>query len=202
MVIAMERARILFVDDEPNVTAALKRSLRKEPYEIFTADSAAAALRILAASGIDVVVSDERMPGMSGSVFLGQVRATYPDTVRIILSGQADLEDVVRAINEGEIYRFCMKPINAADLGVTIRQALQHKRLLEQSRRLLREFQKQLALVEKQSTLLEELERAQPGITRLDVDADGAIVLHDGEDEDTDVESLLREIETEMARAG
>lgn len=177
----MERARILFVDDEPNVTEALKRALHKEPYEIFTADSAIAALKILATNDIDIVVSDERMPGMSGSVFLGKVRQTYPETVRIILSGQADLEDVVRAINDGEIYRFCMKPINAADLAITIRQALQQKRLLEQSRRLLREYQK---------------------ITRLDMDAEGAILLDENEDEDTDVESLLREIEMEMARAG
>lgn len=177
----MERARILFVDDEPNVTEALKRALHKEPYEIFTADSAIAALEILAANDIDIVVSDERMPGMPGSVFLGQVRQKYPETVRIILSGQANLEDVMRAINDGEIYRFCMKPINAADLAITIHQALQQKRLLEQSRRLLREYQK---------------------ITRLDVDAEGAILIEEDEDEDTDVESLLREIEMEMARAG
>lgn len=196
----MERAKILFVDDEPNVTEALKRSLRKEPYDIFTADSAIAALQILATNAIDVVVSDERMPGMSGSVFLGQVRQTYPETVRIILSGQANLADVVRAINEGEIYRFCMKPINAADLVVTIHQALQQKRLLEQSRRLLREYQKKSVIVEKQATLIEELERSQPGITRLDTDTDGAILVD--EDEDTDVESLLREIEKEMTRAG
>ena len=195
----MERAKILFVDDEPNITETLKRSLRKEPYDIFTADSAVTALQILATNPIDVVVSDERMPGMSGSVFLGQVRRTYPETVRIILSGQADLEDVVRAINEGEIYRFCMKPINAADLGVTIHHALLQKRLLEQSRWLLREYQKKSAIVDRQATLLDELERSQPGITRLDTDADGAIVVD--ENDDSDVESLLRDIEQEMARA-
>jgi DNA-binding NtrC family response regulator len=176
----MEHAKILFVDDEPNITEALKRALHKEPYEIFIADSALAALNILATSDIDIVVSDERMPGMSGSVFLGKVRQTYPETVRIILSGQANLEDVMRAINEGEIYRFCMKPINAADLSITIRQALQQKRLLEQSRRLLREYQK---------------------ITRLEIDTEGAILLNEDEDRDTDVESLLREIEMEMASA-
>lgn len=175
----MEYARILFVDDEPNITEALKRALHKEPYQILTADSAIAALEILAANHIDIVVSDERMPGMSGSVFLTRVRRMYPGTVRIILSGQASLEDVVRAINEGEIYRFCMKPINAADLMITIRQALQQKRLLAQGRRLLREYQK---------------------ITRVDTDTDGAILLDDNADGDSDVETLLREIELEMAR--
>ncbi len=188
----MKRAMILFVDDDPNVTAALKRSLHREPYEIFTADSAADALKILALNKIDIVVSDERMPGMSGSVFLGQVRNAYPDTVRIILSGQADLEDVVRAINEGEIYRFCMKPINAADLGVTIRQAIQQKRLLEQSRRLLRGYQKK-------SRLLEDLERSNPGLTHLEVDAEGAILLDEGDDS-ADITTFLQKIDEEMAR--
>lgn len=195
----MGQARILFVDDEPRVTEALKRSLRREPYDIFTADSAAGALQVLATHDIDVVVSDERMPAMAGSVFLAQVRQKYPETVRIILSGQADLEAVVRAINEGEIYRFCMKPINAADLGMTIRQALQQKRLLEQSRQLLREYQKKSLLMERQAALLDELERSQPGITKLDTDSDGAILMAD-DDEDTDVESLLQEIEVELAR--
>jgi DNA-binding NtrC family response regulator len=177
----MDLPRILFVDDEPNVTEALVRAMHKEPYVIFTADSAITALKVLATNDIDVVVSDERMPGMSGSVFLGLVRQTYPETVRITLSGQANLEDVVRAINDGEVYRYCMKPINAADLAITVRQALQQKRLLEQSRRLLREYQK---------------------LTRLDMDCEGAILLDEDEDRDTDVESLLREIDIEMARAG
>ncbi len=188
----MQQPKILFVDDEPNVTQALRRGLRQEPYEIFTAASAAEALQFLAGNAVDVVVSDERMPGMPGSVFLGKVREAWPDTIRIILSGQANLEDVVRAINEGEIYRFCMKPINVADLSVTIRQALQQKRLLEQSRRLLREYQKR-------SLLLDELERSQPGITRLDTDDDGAILLDDSDD--TDVDTLLREMEAALGAA-
>lgn len=185
----MQKAKILFVDDEPHITQALRRALRQEPYEIFTTDSAAAALEVLAQHDIDLVVSDERMPGMPGSVFLGKVREAYPATMRIILSGQANLEDVVRAINEGEIYRFCMKPINAADLGVTIRQALQQKQLLEQSRLLLREYQKR-------SAQLEEIEHSHPGLTHIETDDDGAILL---EDDDTDVESLLQEIEAAMS---
>ena len=172
--INMERSKILLVDDEPKVTAALKRALRQEPYEVFTADSAAAALQILATNDIDVVISDERMPGMSGSVFLGQVRQSSPDTVRIILSGQANLEDAVRAINEGEIYRFFIKPFNATDLSITIRQAIQHKQLVKQSRRLLREYQKQNAVID-------ELERNSPGITHLPTDEGGAILVADDE---------------------
>jgi DNA-binding NtrC family response regulator len=195
----MERSRILFVDDEPHLTAALKRALRQEPYEILTADSANAALEILAKQEIDVVISDERMPGMPGSVFLSQVRKKYPETVRIILSGQANLEDVVRAINEGEIYRFFIKPINAADLGTNIRQALQQKQLVKQSRRLLHAFKKQSAIIDRQISVIEELERTTPGITQLDTDADGAIVMND--DDGVTVDQLLDEIGQEIQQA-
>lgn len=181
----MSKAKILFVDDEPHVTQGLRRTLRHEPWEIFTANSAVEAMEILAQQDIDIVVSDERMPGVPGSVFLGKVREAYPETVRIILSGQANLEDVVRAINQGEIYRFCMKPINAADLGITIRQALQQKELLVQSRRLLREYQKC-------RTRLDDIERTSPGITHLETDHDGAILLDDSDD--SDIDELLREI--------
>ena len=75
---------VIFVDDKPAITDALKRALRKEPYEILTANSAAEALAILAEIQVDVVVSDEMMPGMSGSEFLAVVRRRYPDTIRII----------------------------------------------------------------------------------------------------------------------
>ena len=92
---------------------------------------------ILAGNDIDVVVSDERMPGMTGSQFLSEVRKQWPNTIRMILSGQADLEAAVRAINEGEVYRFLLKPCHPKDLQMTILQGLQHKKLVAQSRRLL-----------------------------------------------------------------
>lgn len=188
---AVNQATILFVDDEPQVTQAMKRALHREPFDILTADSAAAALELLATTAVDVIVSDERMPGTPGSVFLSQVRDAYPDTVRIMLSGQASVEDVVRAINHGEIYRFCLKPIQTADLALTIRQAVQQKRLLVQSRRLLREYQRH-------AMVLDELERTHPGITQLDTDEDGAILVDDNDD--GDIESLLREMDATLRR--
>jgi two-component system, probable response regulator PhcQ len=110
-------ATILLVDDEPNVTDALKRALRREPYELLTATSAFAAQQILERQHVDVVVSDEQMPGMSGSELLSSVRKQFPHTIRMILSGQASLEAAVRAINEGEVYRFFLKPCNPTDLS-------------------------------------------------------------------------------------
>lgn len=190
----MEKSKLLLVDDEPNLTSALVRSLDRSQFEIFTADSAQQGLMILAGHDIDVVVSDERMPGMTGSQFLSEVRKRWPSTIRMILSGQADLEAAVRAINEGEVYRFLLKPCHPKELQLTIMQGLQHKKLVAQSRRLLQEHQKT-------QNLLEELEKANPGITKVDMDDDGVIDMESydaGSGED--VESLLNDLEKEMAK--
>lgn len=189
----MEKSKLLLVDDEPNLTSALVRSLDRSQFEIFTADSAQKGLMILAGNDIDVVVSDERMPGMTGSQFLSEVRKQWPNTIRMILSGQADLEAAVRAINEGEVFRFLLKPCHPTELQATILQGLQHKKLVTQSRRLLMEHQKT-------QNLLEELEKANPGITRIELDEDGAITLEDDPGSTEDVQSLLDDLEREMAK--
>jgi DNA-binding NtrC family response regulator len=184
-------ATILLVDDEPHVTDALKRALRREPFEILSATSSAAGQEILEHHHVDVVISDEQMPGVSGSVFLSAVRKQYPHTIRMILSGQASLEAAVRAINEGEVYRFFLKPCNPTDLAFTVLQAVAHKRLEEQSRRLLREYQKQ-------ASTLARLEHNSPGILRLDTDEQGAVVVNES-DAECDVNDLLAQIEQAMA---
>jgi DNA-binding NtrC family response regulator len=183
-------ATILLVDDEPQVTDALKRSLRREPYTFLTATSASAAQELLERQHVDVVISDEQMPGMAGSAFLSCVRKQFPHTIRMILSGQASLEAAVRAINEGEVHRFFLKPCNPADLIAAVHQALVHKRLEEQSRRLLREYQRQAAT-------LDRIQRSSPGILRLDTDDQGAVVV-DESDAECDVKELLAEIEEAM----
>lgn len=187
---SVSTATILLVDDEPHVTDALKRALRREPYEFVTATSATAAQQILSRQHVDVVVSDEQMPGMSGSEFLSKVRKQFPHTIRMILSGQASLEAAVRAINEGEVYRFFLKPCNPTDLGVTIQQALSHKRLEEQSRRLLREFQRQAAILAK-------LNDKDSDLLRLDTDTQGVLII-DESDVEGDVTDLLAEIALAM----
>ena len=192
----MEKSKLLLVDDEPNLTSALVRSLDRTQFEIFTADSAQQGLMILAGNDIDVVVSDERMPGMTGSQFLTEVRKQWPNTIRMILSGQADLEAAVRAINEGEVYRFLLKPCHPKELQMTILQGLQHKRLVEQSRKLLLEHQKNV-------NLLEALEKDNPGITKVEMDDDGVIDMesYDAGNGD-DVQSLLDDLEKEMSKIG
>ena len=127
---------IMIVDDEPPVRELLMDAFALEPWEVLCAGTAEEALDILAREPVDVVVSDEKMPGMSGSEFLAVVRQQYPDTIRMILTGHASLESAIRAINEGEIYRFFTKPCNMVDLIVTIRQALQQKELMDENQRL------------------------------------------------------------------
>ena len=183
----MSQYSILFVDDEPNVTAALKRAFRREPYEVLSANTAQEGLDILSKREIDVVVSDEQMPEMSGSEFLTVVCEKHPQTIRMILTGQASLSAAIRAINEGEVYRFFTKPCNEIDLKSTIRSALQQRELELQARRLLQSHRKQ-------SAALEELERVNPGITAVEVDGEGAIVL----DLEGDTEELLKELAREV----
>ncbi|HBZ54993.1 MAG TPA: response regulator [Syntrophobacteraceae bacterium] len=181
---------ILFVDDEPLVTQALKRALHKEPYRILSAQSASQALEILVRQAVDVVISDEMMPGMLGSEFLAVVCRDYPDTVRIILTGHANLKSAVRAINEGQIYRYLTKPCNEEELIVTLRQALQHKELMAKSRQLLQ-------AVKHQHAFLDDLERVHPGITSVERDSSGVIVLGEGV---TDLDALIEEMQAEVKK--
>ena len=117
---------LLIVDDEPNNLRALKRALSRDGYEIHTATSARQALEILAQTPVSVIMSDERMPGMSGTELLSRAKTLYPDTVRIVLSGYTDLATVTAAINEGAIYKFLTKPWEHDALREDIRLAFHH----------------------------------------------------------------------------
>lgn len=119
-----ERPTILLVDDEPQVTQSLRVSMRKCPWHILTAENGAEALELLSKNKVSVIVSDERMPGISGAELLGKVKDLDPDTVRIMLSGQATLEAAVQAINSADLYRFLMKPCPPEEVASTIQAAL------------------------------------------------------------------------------
>lgn len=103
-------SRIVCVDDEPRILKGLRRRIGRD-YDVSTAESGAEALALMKEEEpFQVVVSDMRMPGMTGAQFLAQVRTEYPDTVRILLTGQSDLNDAIAAVNEGNIFRFLSKP--------------------------------------------------------------------------------------------
>lgn len=122
-------ATLLFVDDEVNILSSLKRLFRPGGYRIFTAESGAQGLEILQHEAVDLVVSDMRMPEMNGAQFLEQVNARWPDTIRILLTGHAEIGATIDAINKGHIYRYISKPWEDNDILLAIKQALHQKKL-------------------------------------------------------------------------
>jgi response regulator RpfG family c-di-GMP phosphodiesterase len=117
-------SRVLLVDDEPNVLAALRRTLRGRGFEVLCAGSGAEALAVLQREHVDAIISDMRMPGMSGADFLKASLACAPDAVRVLLTGYADIGSTVQAVNEGEIFRYLAKPWDDAILLQTLRDGL------------------------------------------------------------------------------
>ena len=131
------RPRALLVDDEPRVLEVLSRSLRRN-YHTVTATSGAEGLVAIENDGpFAVVVSDLRMPGMDGAQFLVHARDASPDTVRILLTGGADVESAVAAVNDGQIFRFVLKPCPANQLELVLATAAEHNRLMTAERELL-----------------------------------------------------------------
>lgn len=121
------RPTLLLVDDEDSILSALRRLLRREPFHVLTASGGQAGLDELERNRVDVIVSDQRMPGMSGVEFLRRAKELYPDTVRIVLSGYADLQGITDAINEGAIYKFLSKPWDDDQIKVEIAEAFRRK---------------------------------------------------------------------------
>jgi putative nucleotidyltransferase with HDIG domain len=120
---------LLFVDDEANILSSLKRLFRPFGYRIFTAESGVQGLEIMEREAVDLVVSDMRMPGMNGAQFLEQVNERWPETVRILLTGYAEIGATIDAINKGHIYRYISKPWEDNDIVLAIRHALRQKQL-------------------------------------------------------------------------
>jgi DNA-binding NtrC family response regulator len=182
------KPRVLLVDDDPNVLDGLRRALYQQPYEVVVAGGGMAALEVLANREVDVIVSDQDMPGMRGTDLLARVRAAHPDTMRILLTGQGTFEVALRAINDGEVFRFLTKPCNVVELAVTLRQALLQRTLIVESRRLLQ-------MVRRQSRAMDELEDEMRGLTKVERDPAGTIVVRDTP---ADLGALLHEVETEL----
>lgn len=127
--LAARRQTLLIVDDEPSVLASLARLFKRDHYQILTANGAEEGFEQLALHRVQVILCDQRMPVMTGSQFLSKVKDMYPDTIRIMLTGYADLESVTDAVNCGEIYRFFSKPCDGLVLRDSIREAFQHYQL-------------------------------------------------------------------------
>jgi diguanylate cyclase len=117
---------LLIVDDETNVIASLVRLLRNDGYRILTAHNAQQAFDILALDAVHVIISDHRMPVMTGAEFLGKVKTLYPDTVRILFSGYVEIDALTDAVNRGAVFRFLLKPWNDDMLRESIREAFHY----------------------------------------------------------------------------
>ena len=130
---------LLLVDDEENILAALRRLLRRDGYRIVTASSAADGLLRLAEHDVDVIISDQRMPGMTGVEFLRRAKDLYPATLRMVLSGYTELQSIIDAVNEGAIYKFLTKPWDDERLRAHVAEAFRQKELGDENRRLARQ---------------------------------------------------------------
>jgi adenylate cyclase len=145
---------IMAVDDETAITKALQRLFRKETYRILSASSAHEGLDLLKNSEkpVSLIISDQRMPEISGSQFLEQSRKIFPNAIRFLLTGYSDMDAVVDAINKGGIHRYLSKPWNDEDLKLQVRQSLEQYELVLENKRL-------LALTHKQNKELHVLNR-------------------------------------------
>lgn len=133
----MKEISVLFLDDEENILNSIKRMFIDEPYGIVVAQNSKDALEILAKEKIKVVLSDQRMPDISGTQFLHWVKTQYPDVVRIIFTAYADLDVAEQAINVSGVYRFINKPWNPGELKAAVVNAMYHYDLVLENRHLL-----------------------------------------------------------------
>jgi signal transduction histidine kinase len=134
------RPSLLVVDDEPDLVHSVQDLLRRD-YHVFGATRASEGLRILEQEPIHIVMTDQRMPEMTGIEFLRILRDRYPDTVRLLFTAYTDLKTVIDAINQGSVYRYITKPWEPQDLLAVLRQAVEHYNLVAERKRLLAELQ-------------------------------------------------------------
>ena len=184
----MKTASILIVDDEQSVLDGLQITLRKGNYTIYQANSVSEARAILCKNLIHLIICDEMMPGERGSKFVSELRETNPDIATIILSGQATMEAILTALNNGEVYRFLTKPCEPLYLLQTVHSALQQRELMIQTRELLDRFKRQ-------NTLLSQLKNDHPGIDNVEKDNMGRLII---ENIESDLNNLIDEIKNEI----
>lgn len=131
------KIRVLYLDDEVNNLESFKANFRKV-YEIHTALTASEAKEILRNNEIEIIITDQRMPNISGVEFLQSIIDEYPDPIRILLTGYADIEAVIDAINKGKIYHYTTKPFNADELKITIDKAYEVYSLRKENKELMK----------------------------------------------------------------
>lgn len=168
----MSQFSILLVDDSKEILKALSRVFKPEGYEIFTAESANEAYKILKNENIDLLITDQNMPAVSGTDLLRTARAKFPDVIRIMITGITDISIAQKAINNGEIYRFFNKPWDDFELITAVRHAYNQKQLKDENDQLKLE-------IDSQAELLRKLEKEYPGLTSKRKSSDGAFIIEE-----------------------
>lgn len=152
----LQRDTVLFVDDEENILKSIHRLLHNENYRLLSTTDPDKALEILQTEDVAVIVSDQKMPRMTGTELLTKAKAIDPDIIRIILTGYADIKAAIEAINKGEVFRFINKPWDDEELKTIIRQAVFHHFLVVENKRLLKITQEQNQKLEELNAVLEK----------------------------------------------
>lgn len=132
---------ILYVDDEPGNLTAFKANFRRM-YNVFTAESGEEGIEIVNQQDIHVIITDQRMPGMTGVEFLEKIIPDHPEPIRILLTGYADISAVIDSINKGQVYKYITKPWNEEELKITIENAFEVLSLRRQNKALMAELEK------------------------------------------------------------
>lgn len=172
---------LLIIDDEVDITKALTRQFKRK-YNVFATTCAHSALKIMEEESIQVVLSDQRMPGMTGVDFFSQIKERYPDALKLILTGYSDIEAVIGAINEGQIFRYVNKPWNPHELDSIIREAFEKHELITNNRKLMESLKEaNLTLEEKVKIRTSELESLNQRLAELNLEKNRYIgmVTHD-----------------------
>ena len=176
---------VLLVDDDENLLLGLRRVLRRDSLEILTARSGSEALRVLETQHVDVVVTDQDMPMMNGTELLARIHLNYPDVIRLMLTGKATLDVALEAINSGAVNGFLQKPCEPAHLATAVHDALGKRDLCRQTVQMIHEARQQ-------SSLMTQLEHLHPGITRIQKESDGAVVLNLTPTDHEQIQSMIK----------
>ncbi|MDR3634173.1 MAG: hybrid sensor histidine kinase/response regulator [Isosphaeraceae bacterium] len=152
---AARQHTLLVVDDEVDVLESLRHLFHRQ-YRVLTAGSGREAVELLQRNEVHLILSDQRMPGMTGDVFLGHARRLQPDAIRMLFTGYADIQAVINAVNEGYIFRYILKPWDAVELEGIVRQAAEQYELIAERNRLITELQAAKANLERANQELTE----------------------------------------------
>ncbi|MCK2149271.1 MULTISPECIES: response regulator [Marinobacter] len=171
--------KIQLVDDEANILSALRRLLKPQGWEVHTYNNVEAALGGLLEHNYAVIVSDYQMPTADGVTYLQFAKQRQPDAMRLVLSAHGDRNSMIKAINQAEVYRFLSKPWDDYEVVTAIKSAIDVYQLKVENQRLRNQVDTQKAMLRAREQELLRLESENPGITRVQRDADGSVLISD-----------------------